>query len=172
MTKIFLLSCFVPLLAAAGVSANAFYGLNYGVNINACPTLETISSDFQAISQYTNIVRIYSVKDCNLGELALQASQANNLQLYLGMWVDKTHSFDKEFSALKRIASSNSFYNVEAVIVGSEVMYRNDMPSNELVKRIKKVKKLVKPLGPKVTTSEVYYKFSPDVIDAIDFVMM
>lgn len=153
-------------------SSNAFYGLNYGVNIYACPTLEDVKRDFRVISQYTNTVRIYSVKDCNLGDLALKASQATKMRLYLGIWVDGVTPFEQEFNALKKIAKSNALYNVEAVIVGSEVMYRGDVSSEELVRRIEKVKKLVSPKGTKVTTAEVYYKFTPEIIHAVDFVMM
>ncbi|GAA5800265.1 glycoside hydrolase superfamily [Helicostylum pulchrum] len=171
MLKALLLTTLVSITTVIAGS-NAFYGLNYGVNTNACPTLEDVKHDFRAISQYTNIVRIYSVKDCDLGDLALKASRATKLRLYLGMWVDKTDSFDKELSALKRISESNPFYNVEAVIVGSEVMYRDDLQSSELVDRIGKVKELLASQGTKVTTADVYYKFTPEIIDAIDFVMM
>jgi glucan 1,3-beta-glucosidase len=167
-TVLILVSC--SLLAS--VSADIFYGLNYGVSKDACPSYETVNRDFRILSQYTSIIRVYSVKDCNIGEMALKASQANRLKVYLGMWVDKTDSFDKELAALQQLVSSNSLYNVEAIIVGSEVMYREDMESSELVNHIEDVKRLVKPNGVQITTSDVYYKFNPDVVDAVDFVMM
>ncbi|KAI8061495.1 glycoside hydrolase superfamily [Gilbertella persicaria] len=161
------------LLSHAIASPKPFYGLNYGINRNDCPNLETVRSDFRALSKYTNTIRIYSLKDCNMGQTALQAAQENNLRLYLGMWVDKTDSFDLEYVALNRLVSSSQNLNsVEAIIVGSEVLYRNDSSSEELSKQIKKVKTLVKPKGIKVTTSEVYYKFTPAVVDTIDFLMM
>ncbi|CEP08397.1 hypothetical protein [Parasitella parasitica] len=160
-------------LAYNAIAASSpFYGLNYGVNKDSCPSFETVKRDFRILSQYTNIVRVYSIKDCDMGQLALQASQENKLKIYLGMWIDKTDSFEKEYMALQRLASVNSFYNVEAIIVGSEVMYREDMSSDELVKRINKVKNLVGPKGVKVTTSEVYYKYHSDIVDAVDFLMM
>lgn len=171
MFKLSLIVSIISLVTSTLAASNAFYGLNYGVNTYACPSLEDVKHDFRIISQYTNTVRIYSVKDCNLGELALKASQATKLKLYLGMWVDKTDSFDREYSALKTIVESNPFYNVEAIIVGSEVMYRGDLQSNELVDRIEKVKTLVRGQT-KVTTADVYYKFTPEIINAIDFVMM
>lgn len=166
---IFITCCFVYNVIAA---SNTFYGLNYGVSKDACPSFDTVKRDFRILSQYTNIIRVYSIKDCNIGQFALQASQENKLRIYLGMWVDKTDSFEKEYEALETLVSSNSLYNVEAIIVGSEVMYREDMVSNELVKRITKVKNLVGPKGVKVTTSEVYYKLYPDIVDAVDFLMM
>lgn len=166
---IFITCCFVYNVIAA---SNTFYGLNYGVSKDACPSFDTVKRDFRILSQYTNIIRVYSIKDCNIGQFALQASQENKLRIYLGMWVDKTDSYEKEYEALETLVSSNSLYNVEAIIVGSEVMYREDMLSDELVKRITKVKDLVGPKGVKVTTSEVYYKLYPDIVDAVDFLMM
>lgn len=162
-----ILSC-----ATFTLGANIFYGLDYGVNTGACPSLEAVTRDFRTLSQYTNTIRIYSVKDCNLGELAIKASQANKMRLYLGMWIDKTDSFSKELAKLQEIAKSESFHNVDAVIVGSEVAYRGDLPEKELVNCIEKVKKVVHPLNTKVTTSEVYYKFDPGVVEAVDFLMM
>lgn len=166
---LFLTSCLIYNVLAG---SSAFYGLNYGVSKEACPSFDTVKRDFRILSQYTNTVRVYSLKDCDIGQRALQASQEAKMKIYLGMWIDKTDSFDQEYEALKRIASSNSFYNVEAIIVGSEVMYREDMTADELAKRINKVKALVGPKGVKVTTSEVYYKFYPEVIEAVDFLMM
>lgn len=159
-------------LATVTLGANIFYGLDYGVNTGDCPSLETVTRDFRILSQYTNTVRIYSVKDCNLGELAIKASQDNKMRLYLGMWIDKTDSFSKELAKLQDIAKSESFHNVEAVIVGSEVTYRGDLPTKELVHCIEQVKNVVHPLNTKVATSEVYYKFSPEVVNAVDFLMM
>ncbi|KAI8642495.1 glycoside hydrolase superfamily [Parasitella parasitica] len=153
-------------------ASSPFYGLNYGVNKDSCPTFDTVKRDFRTLSQYTNTVRVYSIKDCQIGQLALQASQESKMKIYLGMWIDKTDSFEEEYAALQKLASSNSFYNVEAIIVGSEVMYREDMSSDQLVKHINKVKNLVGPKGVKVTTSEVYYKFYPDIVDAVDLLMM
>ncbi|KAI9364203.1 hypothetical protein BD770DRAFT_407002 [Pilaira anomala] len=79
--------------------------------------------------------RIHSVKDCNLGDLALKASQATeNCVSTLSIWVDGVTPFEQEFNALKKIAKSNALHNVEAVIVGSEVMHRGDVSSEELLR--------------------------------------
>ena len=157
-------------LASCALAGSAFYGLDYGVNTGACPTLESVKRDFRTLSQYTTTIRVYSIKDCNLGQLAIQASQANKMKLYLGIWIDKTDSFDKEMEALQSLVKTESLRNVEAIIVGSEVMYRGDVSADQLVDHIKKVKTLAR--GTKVTTSEVYYKFDPKVVNAVDFLMM
>lgn len=162
----------VYFICNALAASNLFYGLNYGINKEACPTLETVKNDFRVLSKYTNTVRVYTLKDCNLGELALKAAQANRMKVYLGMWVDQTDSFDREYDALKKLVASNSLYNVEGIIVGSEVMYRGDIPPETLVQHIKAVKSLTSSKHVPVTTSDVYYKFDPNVVDAVDFLMM
>ncbi|KAG1463505.1 hypothetical protein G6F46_000776 [Rhizopus delemar] len=154
------------------VASAAFYGLNYGINRDACPNLDKLDSDFKALSQYASHVRIYSVKDCDLGENALLAAQANGVKLYMGMWIDKTDSFLQELVSLKKLVSDYNVQNIEAIIVGSEVIYRGDVSSDQLTEYINQVKEVVHPLGIQVTTSDVYYKFEPNVVSAVDFIMM
>ncbi|KAI9487758.1 MAG: glycoside hydrolase superfamily [Benjaminiella poitrasii] len=165
--------CFFLYEASIFVAAsNIFYGLNYGVNIENCPTYETVKQDFRILSQYTNVVRIYSVQDCDMGRIALKASQANKMRLYMGIWIDKTDGFEQEFKMLQDLIRSNSFYNVNAIIVGSEVLFRGDMDSGGLVSHINDVKNLVHSKGVQVTTADVFYKISPEIVNAVDFLMI
>lgn len=55
--------------AAAGnaTARDVFYGLNYGINENSCPSLEKYQHDFSAIKQYTNRVRTFALSVCNQG---------------------------------------------------------------------------------------------------------
>jgi glucan 1,3-beta-glucosidase len=95
------------------------------------------------------------------------------MNIYLGMWVDRPETFDSEFGALKAlVASGANFDNVDAIIVGSEVIYRKDATADMLASYIRQVRDLVNPLGVKVTTSEVFYDFSPPIVEAADFLMM
>ncbi|KAI9021410.1 glycoside hydrolase superfamily [Phycomyces nitens] len=160
------------LLLATLAKAEYFYGLNYGINQASCPTLEDVKKDLTALKPYTNRIRIFSLSVCNQAELALQATQELGMQLYLGMWVDRPDTFDNEMNALNNIASKYGFKNVDAIIVGSEVLYRNDTDAASLANYIKKVKDIVGPKGVNVTTADVYYKLPPNVIQELDFVMM
>lgn len=107
------------------------------------------------------------------GALALEAAHTVGMNIYLGMWVDRPDTFDSEFGALKAlVASGASFSNVDAVIVGSEVIYRKEATPEMLASYIRQVRDLMNPLGVKVTTSEVFYDFSPPIVEAADFLMM
>ncbi|EIE75827.1 hypothetical protein RO3G_00531 [Rhizopus delemar RA 99-880] len=90
----------------------------------------------------------------------------------MGMWIDKTDSFLQELVSLKKLVSDYNVQNIEAIIVGSEVIYRGDVSSDQLTEYINQVKEVVHPLGIQVTTSDVYYKFEPNVVSAVDFIMM
>ncbi|KAI8889591.1 glycoside hydrolase family 17 protein [Backusella circina FSU 941] len=151
------------------IYAKPFYGLNYGINRENCPSLEMITNDFEVLKTYTDIVRIYTLKDCNLGDLAITAAENVGLRLYLGMWVDRYGTFDQEFAALENIQDRLDQV-IEGVIVGSEVNYRGDVPPAILASYIKRVKQMVQDV--KVTTSDVYYKFAPEVVREVDYLMM
>ncbi|KAI7869049.1 glycoside hydrolase superfamily [Spinellus fusiger] len=162
--------CFA--VVAATVNAQYFYGLDYGIDQTKCPSLEEITNDFRALKPYTQRLRIFSLSVCNQGALALQASQAVGLHLYLGLWIDRPETFDSELKALADITSQYSLENVEAAIVGSEVLYRGDTDADSLAAYIQKVKAILGPKGVQVTNADVYYKLPPNVIQQVDFVMM
>ncbi|KAI8099301.1 glycoside hydrolase superfamily [Halteromyces radiatus] len=151
----------------------SFYGLNFGIDQNNCPALQHYIDEFNQIKTYTNRVRSYTMAVCNEGELALKASQSTGMNIYLGMWVDRPDTFESEFNGLQQLVKSGaSFKNVDAIIVGSEVIYRKEADAATLANYVRRVADLVHPLGVKVTTSEVYYDFSPPIVNAVDFLMM
>lgn len=104
--------------------------------------------------------------------LALQATQDLGMRIYLGMWIDRPDTFDKEMNALKNILANNDVSNVDGLIVGSEVLYRGDTDPQSLANYIKQVKELAAPHGIKVATADVYYKFPSVVVEQLDFLMM
>ncbi|KAG2215141.1 hypothetical protein INT46_006527 [Mucor plumbeus] len=173
MLKFLILILLSILGAVAG--ENYFYGLNYGVNQDACPSYENIKADFEQIKKYTNRVRTFSLSVCNEGALALQAANELGMNIYLGMWIDRPDTFNSEIAALKNILANSqqqSLDKIDAIIVGSEVLYRKDTDENTLANWIGTVGDLVKPKGISVTTADVYYEFPPVVVEKLDFLMM
>ena len=170
----FLILILLSILGAV-VGENYFYGLNYGLNQNACPSYENIKADFAEIKKYTNRVRTFSLSVCNEGALALQAANELGMNIYLGMWIDRPDTFNSEIAALEAILANSqqeALDKVDAIIVGSEVLYREDTDENTLANWIGAVGDLVKPKGISVTTADVYYKFPPVVVEKLDFLMM
>ncbi|KAG2200354.1 hypothetical protein INT47_002268 [Mucor saturninus] len=170
---VLLLTVGISTLVTAATPGTYFYGLNYGINSNACPSYEQIKGDFEKIQLYTNRVRTFSMSVCNQGALALQAANELGMNIYLGMWIDTPATFEAEMAALTNVMQSGaSFDKVDAIIVGSEVLYRKDTDENTLADYIKKVGQLVRPKGIQVTTADVYYEFPPVVVAELDFLMM
>ena len=102
----------------------------------------------------------------------MQATQELGMELHLGMWLDRQDTFDLEIQALKDLLAKYDLSNVNSIIAGSEVLYREDTDENTLTNWIKEVKQLVEPKGTPVTNAETYNKLSPEVISAVDFVSM
>jgi glucan 1,3-beta-glucosidase len=108
-----------------------------------------------------------------LAALALQAANELNMDIYLGMWIDTPATFQAEMAALTSVIQSGaSFANVDAIIVGSEVLYRKDTDAAALADYIHKVGVMARPKGIKITTADVYYMFPPNVVAELDFLMM
>ncbi|CAO3652897.1 unnamed protein product [Mucor fragilis] len=170
----FLILILLSILSTAAAQ-NYFYGLNYGINQNACPSYETIKAEFAQIKKYTNRVRTFSLSVCNEGALALRAANELGMNIYLGMWIDRPDTFDAEMAALKAILANTqqeSLDKVDAIIVGSEVLYRKDTDENSLANYIGTVRDLIQPKGIPVTTADVYYEFPPVVVEKLDFLLM
>ncbi|KAI9256362.1 glycoside hydrolase superfamily [Helicostylum pulchrum] len=163
----------ISALVARDGPGNYFYGLNYGINPEACPSYEQLKSDFAKIKEYTNTVRTFSMGTCDEGQLALQAANELGMDIYLGMWIDSAATFDAELAALDKLVHNNqNFERVKAVIAGSEVLYRKNTDADTLAAYIHKVGLLARPKGIKVTTADVYYEFPPVVVAELDFLMM
>lgn len=154
--------------------AQTFYGLNYGINENACPPLEKYIEDFKQIKKYTNRVRTFALSVCNQGALALQAANQLGMNIYLGMWIDRPDTFTNEMNALLSIVNNNqlSLEKVDGLIVGSEVLYRKDTDENSLANYLADVRKLLQGKNIPITTADVYYEFPPVVVEQLDFLMM
>ncbi|KAI8337394.1 glycoside hydrolase superfamily [Choanephora cucurbitarum] len=153
------------------MAENYFYGLNYGIDQNNCPTYDKIRADFSKIKQYTNRVKTFSLSVCDQGALVLQAANELDMNIYLGMWIDRPDTFESEMNALNSILSNSqlSFDKVDGLVVGSEVLYRKDTDENTLADYLKQVGDVAKPKGIKITTADVYYMFPPVVVEQLDF---
>lgn len=91
--------------------------------------------DVAVLSQLTNTVRLYGT-DCNQTEMVLHAiSQLAlpDMKVWLGVWLDKNSTTnDRGLSAMYDILSKNGAGPFAGVIVGNEVLYRQDMTLDQL----------------------------------------
>ncbi|KAG2221123.1 hypothetical protein INT45_004432, partial [Circinella minor] len=154
-------------------TGDEFYGLNYGLNIFDCPSYYTMKNDFSILKQYTNRVRIFGLALCDQADNAIRATQELGMRLYLTIWMDHNPaSFEKEFQVLQDLLSRHDFHNVDGIIVGSEVLYREDMSIGTLLQYIQRVKTVIEGRGISITSADTFDMITSELAAPLDFVMI
>ena len=128
---------------------------------------DQIREDLVLLSQYTNCIRTYSTVGM---EAIPKIARENGMKMYMGAWV----SSDKTSTALEiktLIALATEYRDVvKAVIVGNEVLLRNDTTDKVLTGYIHEVKNALPNIP--VTYADVweFWLKYPAVGEATDFV--
>src|SRR5262249_16623447 len=101
------------------------------------PTPEQIRADLKLLSPYTRPIRTYT--STGRGQLLPAIAAEFGLKVALGIWIDKDEARNKrEIEA--GIALARRYGNINAIVVGNEAMLRGDMPVDDLISIIKRVK--------------------------------
>ncbi|KAF7137117.1 hypothetical protein CNMCM5793_007181 [Aspergillus hiratsukae] len=162
-------STLLPIALAAGTAVASRTGtLGFAIgnkNPNGkCKAQSDYEADFDALKGVTSLVRIYSANDCDTAKNIIPAAKAKNFKVVLGVWPDYDQSFNEDFSALKASVPGNEDV-IDAITVGSEVLYRKSLTPQALLGRIQQVQKEF----PKVTVGTVdsWNKFADGTADPI-----
>ncbi|BCJ90934.1 glycosyl transferase family 2 [Terrihabitans soli] len=126
---------------------------------------ETIRADLDVIAPVTDAIRTYS-STTGL-ELVPPLAAEKNLQVTLGIWIDKDEVRNKrEIDAAVDLASRNS--NVKGIVVGNETILRADKSVQEMIDLIREVKGRT---DTPVTTGEIWNTWldHPELASAVDF---
>jgi exo-beta-1,3-glucanase (GH17 family) len=128
---------------------------------------ERIREDLTLLSKYTNCIRTYST----LGLEAIpKIAREYGMKMYMGAWVSSNSALTAlEIKMLIQLASEYQDV-VKAVIVGNEVLLRNDTTDKVLVGYIKEVKNALP--NTLVTYADVweFWLKNPSVGEVTDFV--
>ncbi|MDE2285723.1 MAG: glycosyltransferase [Hyphomicrobiales bacterium] len=130
------------------------------------PTADQIRADLKAIAPYTRAIRTYSATGG--AELIPPIAAEFGLKVAVGAWIDKNQERnEREIRSALELARHNS--NVNAIFVGNETMLRNETSAADLIKLIKRVKR-VSPVP--VTTGEIWSAWvdHPKLVSAVDFI--
>lgn len=96
-----------------------------------CKNVEDFKNDLRAISPISRLVKSYSLDDCTF-PILLDAAQEINFKVILGVWVTPTHTnMSAEIKKLKSL-SNYSVKTIHSFVVGSEVLYRQDLNADKL----------------------------------------
>jgi exo-beta-1,3-glucanase (GH17 family)/cellulose synthase/poly-beta-1,6-N-acetylglucosamine synthase-like glycosyltransferase len=130
------------------------------------PTDEEIDADLALLEGKVNAVRSYSVEKtlADIPELAEQ----HGMNVALGAWLDSHRELNEE--QLKTVTQlANSHQNVVRVIVGNEVLFRGDLPVEELEKYLDRARAAIAaPVG----TAETWHTWlaHPELAQHVDFI--
>ncbi|OMH82543.1 Glucan 1,3-beta-glucosidase [Zancudomyces culisetae] len=171
---------FVSLLAMAfsASAQSSLCGLTYNPKRSdgSCPTLDDIKSDISALKDTTSILRIYSLVDCDQGDLILEAIQGTEMKVNLGMWVGSDDAtFQKELDTLDTLAKKYALNdNVLSVVVGNDPISDGMQTPAQIAEKLKKTKDVLEKDGygnVSVTAAEKHFNYTPEVMSEVDFVM-
>src|ERR1700727_531570 len=132
----------------------------------ARPTAEQIRATRKTPGPRTRAIRLYS--STGGAELVPPIAAEFGLKVTVGAWIDKNvDRNDREIAAAIELARHNS--NVIGVVVGNETVYRGEKKVDDLIERIKRVKKSV---NVPVTTGEIWniWRDNPELGYSVDFI--
>src|SRR5467141_3863843 len=130
------------------------------------PTDAEIDSDLALLEGTVNAVRTYSVEKtlADVPELA----ERHDLNVALGAWID-AHRDNNELQLQTAIALANTHINVVRVIIGNEVIFRGDLPIEQLESYLDRARAA---LGQPVSTAEPWHVWlaHPELAQHVDFI--
>ncbi len=128
-----------------------------------------LSGKLEKVAPFTRWIRTYSVFH-GLGA-AGRLAHGLGLKAAIGAWIGRDGKKNEE--EIEKLISLATLGEVDLAIVGSEVLYRRDVPKDKLISYIKRVKKAI-PMTVPVTTAETYEILvaNRDLIEACDLVFV
>jgi exo-beta-1,3-glucanase (GH17 family) len=129
---------------------------------------EQVRRRLSIIAPHIKAVRTFSCIEGN-ELIASIAKEEFGLQTLVGAWLGKDKDLnEEEIEGLIQLAKDG---HVDIAAVGNEVLYRNDLPAEELLGHIQRVKKAI-PNVP-VGYVDAYYEFSvhPAITEACDVIL-
>jgi exo-beta-1,3-glucanase (GH17 family)/cellulose synthase/poly-beta-1,6-N-acetylglucosamine synthase-like glycosyltransferase len=129
------------------------------------PTVAQIDGDLGLLEKRTRSIRTYTTEE-TIGEVPRLAAR-HGIKVALGAWIDNRRSRNaREVDQAVRLA--REFPNVVRVIVGNEVVLRNDIPVSELAAYLDAVRDAVKQ---PVSTAEPWHVWlrHPELADHVDY---
>ncbi|MDG2538086.1 glycosyltransferase [Dyella jiangningensis] len=133
---------------------------------NDFPSDEEINNDLKLLKQYTPRIRTYSTLQ---NPQVYRLADKQGLQVMAGAWIDRRlDNNEKEIETL--IAQARRYPNsINRVIVGNEVLFRNDIPPEQLMAYVDRVRAA---LHQPVSVAEPWHIWAkyPELAEHVDFI--
>lgn len=142
------------------------------------PDQNNVTRDMAVISQLTNAVRLYGT-DCNQTQMVLHSIDRlqftpDQMQVWLGVWLDNNQTTGtRQMNAMYDILNQYGTKYIKGVIIGNEVLFREDMTAAALEQVLTEAKaNLTKNnIDLPVATSDLGSSWTADLVSAVDIVM-
>lgn len=152
------------------------FNAQYPACLTNPPSQNNITRDMAVLSQLTNAVRLYGT-DCNQTEMVLQAISAlglTSMKVWLGVWVDKNSTTsNRQLSAMNDLLDKNGAAPFAGVIVGNEVLFREDLTIDDLGTLLDNVRSnlTAKKIDLPLATSDLGDDWKANLAQSVDIVM-
>ncbi|KAL3660701.1 glycoside hydrolase 3 protein [Phytophthora oleae] len=175
-------------VAVNPVEAVAFHcpGINYNIRAgpdwaaaeDKCKPDSQITRELEILKSYTNVLRLYSLTDCDQATTVVPAAIEAGFQLELGLWVDSYNtSYAAEREAFTMLLSTGIVHsgNIKGIHVGSEAIYRGDVDYDTSVSHLNEIRQMCTDNGGAadipLTITDVgnTYLEYPSLIDEVDY---
>ncbi|KAL8732844.1 MAG: hypothetical protein Q9166_002445 [cf. Caloplaca sp. 2 TL-2023] len=140
------------------------------------PSQNNITRDVAVLSQLTNSIRLYGT-DCNQTEMVLHAIDnlgLTDVKVWLGVWLDKNQTTNaRGLATMSDILKKYGAEPFRGVIVGNEVLYRENMDKTELAEVLSNVRKNITALkiDLPLATSDLGDDWTANLASEVDIVM-
>lgn len=149
------------------MSYTPFRGGDTPFNPSYVADRKQIDEDLALLSRSTACIRLYSPGQGL--DHAVVAAEKYHLQVLLGAWIGRVDA-DNEKEIARVISLAHAYPDtVRAIIVGNEVLLRNEQPASKLAELARRVKAET---GKPVTYADVtdfWMKAPQELVDAVDF---
>lgn len=152
------------------------FNAQYPACLTNPPSQNNVTKDVAVLSQLTNTIRLYGT-DCNQTEMVLHAIDKlglTDVKVWLGVWLDKnTTTNDRGINAMYDILDKNGADPFAGVIVGNEVLYRQQLTETNLAEILTNVKSnfTEKNINLPLATSDLGDNWTAGLAATVDVVM-
>lgn len=141
------------------------------------PSQNNVTRDLAVLSQLTNTVRLYGT-DCNQTQMLLHSIDQLNLngtiKVWLGVWQDTNKTTNaRQLKEMYDILDQYGPSSFAGVIIGNEILFRQDMTATELGTLISDVRTnlTAKGINLPIATSDLGDDWTSELSDEVDYLM-
>ena len=140
------------------------------------PSQNNVTRDMAVLAQMTNTLRLYGT-DCNQTEMVIHAIdrlKIDDMKVWLGVWLGKNETTNtRQLKQMDTILDTYGADPFAGVVVGNEVLYREDLTMAELAEVLEDVRDTLdeKNIDLPLATSDLGDNWDATLAETVDVIM-